>query len=473
MSFRPDIQDLIRKRIIRKPEEEFQLPPPPPEPPVDLAPQPSSTRLESEDEGTLLDEILGEMASIQELLDAIEANAEPITLPIPGDGEQAILGKATLSSQDYLDTWKRGEDIRSNRIRERFESVVLDGCGPGMGWTVLAYGDLFSIRDDLALFARAVDGKELREKKILSPGTGTWSKEVERSALGSAAREQIKSSREYRGLFARTVNTRRAPLENALVNSLLQPLFSGEIERKRKQIREIIDDLRVLRGVLCHAQFLRASRFFHHRQFLTSLIERRVIESLVHAAVAVLNRALQTLVRPALRLLDRLAEEEDSPLSENTSRIIALTIGEVCQDVSERYLTLGADIVSQVREKNRQQLGKLQQLGERNMLGSWIGQIDRVIRELEAILSGKRLSTYLDAHRLRELTQKQGKQQDGLETWLATHPLYSAGIYQPFLFGVPIDPTGTPDSGSSIRNNRTVNETAAAASFVPGSGGSV
>jgi hypothetical protein len=449
MTFRPDVEELIRKRTVVKPEEEFVLPPLPPDPPVDPQTQRTSYAAEVE-EPTLFEQLVQEAEEVEELLRIIEDTAEEVSVPVSLEEEQLLVGER-ITARDYLETFRGAGNQHDMLRRDRFERGILSTPGEDRHWSILAYPDLVGIREELLLAARTFEGRELVEQGFANPATsGKLQQELARSQLAEIARATIDASRNQRSLFVQATNTFRAQLPNALLQHLISPLVGKNLEKSRQNLLDLLQALTLFRSLLSHAQLLRTFRYFHFRQHLFSLVEQKALEHLSQAALAILHRVNSELVRPVLGVLER--SINGTPLLElltdTGSQVVVGAMTDALDDLTGRFNDLAAELLQGVEERRSKRLEKLQQLGERSTVGRWIAHLDRAIGIVRAALNTSQITSSLAQGLSEQIMARLDPAPTRLAKRLEEHVLYGQVVLRDFFFALP--PIGLPLNESFV-----------------------
>lgn len=381
---RPDIDRLVRRPRIEKPEEEFlleapRLTPAPPSPVAAGQPDPAQAPL------SLAPALAREAAHLDALADRLVKTATPLSVPVPPE-HQAALGPVVTTDQ-YVAA-ARARDPLSHSRRNLFEKSVLSGCGANPHWPLLLLPDVLDLRVALNDAVLSIQQTiPARVTPVVTPVTIPWSDHVSGSALADVHQELVAQSQAYRLKAGQSIQTMRADLGPHLLGSLLGPTLKGELLRIRPQIRETIQLLKPIRGLLCQSQLFLAFEHFQVRQVLSQLFVEAVENQLLHGLTLLLSRLQTTMIAPIVSFFERPETGLAGLLQEKTSRQVVGVVGATMAAMNQQYVDLAADLLRAQRQKSELRLHRLQVLGERSTVGRWMQQLDQVTTELERFLT--------------------------------------------------------------------------------------
>lgn len=383
----PDLNKLLRRPDVEKPQEEFLLPPP-----TDLpAPDPSPAGA-PETAATEVDLLYAEAARLQELYDLVVATAEPVTVPVP-DADQQLLG-AQVNTSDYLKALG-DPSPKAKRTRQAFEDGLLSqtGCGFSAAWPLLAADRMLSFRDGLTRMAQVLEGSLL---PAAVPGQGGLTNLRVRPEFTQLQRTMVGQSASYRAGFARAVGSMYAGLAEGVLNCLFEPVGNTAVEELRPVIQELLETLQLIKKLLCTAMLLRMLEFRQLRSALQALFEQMLLEMFMQLLGQLIGGAYDAVIEPLLKKLTggpmggMTGRRDCDPLA-LVGSAGANALGEVLYgamaSLSSYYTEVLSDLLRENRRRTDGALSELQVLGERNVIGRWINQLDEAIQLCSQLLA--------------------------------------------------------------------------------------
>ena len=382
--FAPQVEALLRRPEIKKPQEEFLLPSPPPEEPTTAVE--GDTGLSPD----IVADLRDEAALVDELLGWVLETTDEHSFPIPEE-EQAELG-STVTTRDYLSSL--GDcGGRGRRVRDRFERGLLTGCGVGYSWPLLIAPDLFDIREGLLAVAGAA---EERLQRGAQGGESTFARaeeatrELTYSRAGQSLYHHAAYSKSYREKVARVVLSMRQELEEGVLRGLIAKSFRGGVESLREDLEKLLGILKLLRGLLCHAQLIWALRFFDARDALQSFLIDSLVRQAAFAMAEVLEKALAMMILPGIELF---TGDLGDILGDRPGNYLGSVAHATLHSVIEQYHSVIDDILRGLAKESELRGDKLERLGERSTIGRWGAQIDLAVHLIESLLRSPSLTT--------------------------------------------------------------------------------
>lgn len=436
--FKPDVDALLRRRRIEKPQEEFLLPAPDP----DSLPERLDALQDSTDpvEEHLRD-LYQEALEVQNLLDLILETAEPLEFPLTEE-EQFLVGKPTLTTQDYLDNL-RSEDARGEHIRRRFEDSLLgsQGCGLNVHWPVLGAFDLAYLRDSLLAAASLVEGQihqgmQLQAQKDLKdptkPDPPTWGQRFMQSHLPRVNTALIDHSRAYRDGYYRALATLYLDARGALLRCFFNPVLGESVEKLREALTELLKLLQLVQKMLCMTQlFHLLSRYHEVQDALLGLLKQMVLQQVIHTMATLLNEAVQEVVQPLLsKFLGGI--NGHGSFTECLQDEVSLTLGRLISvgagTLTGYYSELVADLLRDLEQKNTARLQKLQVLQDYSSTGRYIQHLEQAILLVQTLLANLSTAEVVGQRLLDFLGSPLAPPQSRLATRLATDAVAAGAI---------------------------------------------
>jgi hypothetical protein len=440
---RPDVEALLKRPRIEKPEEEFLLPGPLPEPGTaseSLPPPQVAERL------PVADQIVQEAAQLSLWLDLITRFAPPVTVPVPPE-HQAALG-ATVSTAQYLasvaDPAPDPPARAAQSVQQQlFETAVLTHPGGHDMWLPLVVRDLTEMRDELMTTVTGVEAafQQANQAPSALPVSGAD------PHLDAVHQTLLEQSQLYRAHLFNTTLSFRQGLVETTAGKLLAPLLEAPLDRLRPVAQDLIRELTTVRAMLSHAQLLLSLEHFRLRDSLFGLLKEQLLEKLLQMAVGMLGRAQSTLVRPVLATLERLEPAAHSlagSVENQAGEALGRMLSHTMLALEQQYLDLAADLVRSLQKKGGLRLQKLQTLGERTTVGQWVGHLDQMITELRHFLAQPAMARTAADSLVRAVTRRYpghpARVLEGLPT-LSGGPLPEPAPYplrsQPYTGGDP------------------------------------
>src|SRR5581483_3500592 len=287
--FQPDVDALLQRFTIQKPNETFEVGPVAPDPQSSPSPlgksaftvpdQPQSQRLQDE------------AAKVQDIIDILKDTAPQIAVPVPPE-EQPFLG-TSITSNDYIASLENSDDL-AQRKQQHFEAGVLSQQGDNPNWPILMLKDLVGTRNSL-LSARDLSQGALLTAPVLgtvaSNGVESWKSSLMQSDLSSVYDQAIQSSGKLRFKVAQTVFTLNASLQGSLVESLLTSTIDPQIEKIKPNISSLLDFLTKVRSLFTYSQLLLSREHVRSGQELLNALESEVIQKILNVLVVKLSDA--------------------------------------------------------------------------------------------------------------------------------------------------------------------------------------
>jgi hypothetical protein len=449
MLFRPDLDPLLRPVEIRKPQEEFELPPPRIETasenlPVEqapLAPVP-----------TLGARLAAEAASLQEFHALIVESVDPAIFPVP-DEEKYLLGDR-ITTDDYVQS-VGSDDHKARRTRDLFEQSLLAGCGTHPAWPVVALPDLAQLRDTLLGAADLVEGRLLQATPIAST---VHTAAITGSHVAVVHDELIRSAQSYRAGLARSILGGRNGLGNQIFRQLTLPVLSSGLTELRPLLKKLRSVFQLFRAVLCKAQLARFLSYTQLRDALLAVLVEAIVRQLLDTLVAALSEAQQKLVAPVLDLFERgfAGNPFLEIVGDEIGRQFGSVVGATLVGLTRQYTDLAADLIRAVRKESDLRLAKLQILGERNVIGRWIEHLDQGISVIDRALLDASLADDAVRRLSDQLLKPLAPPASRVYARVSAHPSYEEFVGQPFVMSdtvgeSAIDPGPFPDRNPSPR----------------------
>ena len=457
MVFGPDVEKIIKRPKIEKPQEEFLLPTPAGDPEQPVRETPSVEEI-TQDDLTLAEALYNEAGNLQELIDIVIETAEPFSVQVP-TSDQRLLGD-TITTDDYINSI--GSDSpRAHKTRQRFEWELLGGCGSNTGWSILALPDMNNLKHRLVNAALVVEGKMLVATTDRNAPSGAikpnWTQEASESHLKGVSQSLIDSSTTYRLKFAQSLYTFNSDFRSKLITQMVSPLLSRDIRRARETLKDLLDILQKIRSVLCHAQLFLAFEYFSVRDALLSLIKQEIIETGLSMVIVLLSKIMEQLTKPIINFFDdveRGGNLFEQVAGDAASEAILGVIGSTVSSLIRQYNDFAADVIRAVEQESDTRLQKLQALGERNVVGKWIQHLDKAIlqiqRALETQVVSREIATQLVDQILVPPTAKKPKVAERVQT---TFPYSELGNIPFFMRTMPFTPDSDAPKPPTHRDN--------------------
>lgn len=380
----PNVEGLLRRPVIRQPQEEFTLPPPPAptppnEPPLPVTPETDFIPLLQE-----------EAAELQEILEIIEANAPDVSVAVPEE-EQALLGRTVISAQDYLGSLR---DPQQAPLRSRFEQGVLGNvCGPNQAWPLLTAFDLTYLRDSLLATVSVVEGQIYREtvNNPKNPSTSgiAWGRDWLNSHAPKLAVQQVQQSRRYRDAFWAAVQTSELDMRSNLLRCLFEPSIYSQIGELRENLAKLVVLLRQVREFFCLMQLMELAANFHQLQgALLQVLKTLVLQQALQVLSTLFSSVISRVVTPVLEGFSGSLGGNHSPLAcmgDAVSEEIADLVSIGSTSIIGYYQSLVADLLREEREKADLMVKKVGVLGTYSKLGRYMQHLEQGILLIEGL----------------------------------------------------------------------------------------
>ena len=391
--FVPDVDSLLKRRIITKPQETFEVGPVPPNP-VESVPttpktefsipqQPISKRLETE------------AAKVQDIINILIDTSSEVSVPVPEE-DQPFIG-ATISTTDYLKSLEAtdDEDPLKHKKQSAYEWGVVNDTGDTPHWPILVIPDLIDIRNSLLSSRDTIEGKTTGTSTVVN--TETWSSDVTDSDLRHVYENSIHNSSVHRFRLAQAIYTFNANLNGGLIDHILDQVLQKEVAEVRKTLQDIIGFLNTARSLLTHSQLILSFEFQRSRGSVLNSIENSIISQLTHILVTKLSKTVDGLVSPLFNTLENGLGSGSllDHLPDDVSRQFVSMLAGTSQAIVGQYKKTAADLLRSSNNKHSGQLDNLQYLGERNVASRWIKQIDHMVSVLKKLQSSTTLSPTL------------------------------------------------------------------------------
>jgi hypothetical protein len=385
--FTPDVEKLLRRPKIEKPQEEFA-------PrlgteeirPADLGEGESLPPVTLDTTPQLVQELFEEAARVQELIDLVTSTAEEAEVTVPAE-HQATLGEK-ISTQQYLESLQDPDNPNSQNLRQQYEWGLLRSERPGStAWAILTLDDLHQLRSNLLNAAGIVEGTLLAATELTSGGP-SWATDVLASHSAAVHRNLKDGAAQYRFQFLRSIYTAYGGLGGELFDGLLDTVTHVPEQELRQTLRGLKEKLLLLRRIFAHAQLLHGFEYFNLRDALTGLVEKAVLQQLLHGVTTVLGKATREIVAPILHFFEEgfQGHRPIERLGDRASQAIAQVVAGTCSSLVNHYNDLGADLLRSLDKENKARLQKLHVLGERNLVGRWIEHLDQALALIDQAL---------------------------------------------------------------------------------------
>jgi hypothetical protein len=451
--FEPNVEKLIKPIRIEKPQEEFLLPGSSPQEQTEL-PAPILRETPLEPVATMLQELTSEAGRVQDLMDLLVETTPDIEVSIPEE-DHALLGAQTVTTKEYVAS---AGDNSPDAVRKRhhFEWGLLQGCGATSSphWPILGLPDLHSIQGDLMDAASVVEGAIFQQTPVQPKSLPEWQADAGASHLAAVNQSLIDGSKSYRMKLAQSTFTMRVNATELLAG-MMQPMLDAEAKKMRPVILELMNAMKVLRNLLCHAGLLRALEYRSVRDALLAALEGVLLKQLLSALLVILGKAENTLIRPVLNLFEHDLGNGSliDRLGDKAAREIAAVAGSTMLSLKRRYNDQAADLIRSIEAKNQQRLLKLHVLGERNLINRWVEHLDTGILILRRALSqNTTLSRTLARSAAKQILQRLEPPPHPLLARLDQHPELSVA-QGTRLFNREFAPTPLTSFDSQVRGS--------------------
>ena len=358
----PSLAGILSRPQIRRPVEEFYLPPLP----EDEQPPIISEDFNFEPSPDLQELVFNEAAAIQDLIDLLEETAEDASLSTALSHQD--LGTSVTTRQYIAATSKSDRD---RRIRQSFEDSSLQGCGLSTLWPTTLLPDLRTIRDELLMSAGVVEQQLLQSV----PTSAT-------SGLYQYTQTLMRSSQQYRQTINGNLSTYNVDARSAFLRYIVGPATLNT-ESLQKGLSELEGILRKIRALLCHAQLLWALRFKEARSALEAVVQDALLSQLISIVTASVQQVENAVVSPVLGFLESGWNDGGTGpldlLQDDVSRLLATAVLQAAGAVTYRYRYLAAELLRTHQQSTQARLMKLNSLGQRNQIGRWILHIDAIL----------------------------------------------------------------------------------------------
>lgn len=410
MLFNPDIEKILKRTRIEKPQEEFILANPPAQLQKEISQEDLLKSIEQKPL-ELIDKLNEEAANVQELIDILVETAEDITIEIPEEDQQLIGEK--INTQDYLvalDNIEKGENEHiARRTVEHFEwGVLQDTNTENTNWTLLALTDFRQLRKELVSAVGILEGS-LLENTQLTTGGVTWTGDAVFSHLNKVHKGLIQSSVDFRFKFFNSTRSINIDLKSALFEGLIKPITRAEEARIRRVLNDLDEALDNIKNVLKTAHLVRNLEFVQVRDALTALVTRELVKHLVSTLTALLSRFVRRVVDPVLDLFTK-GFEDSGPLGligDQISNQIGFIIADSIDVLLDQYNGLAAELLRELDKESQSRLLKLQVLGERSVISRYIAHIDKARALIDRALKELNLSKEVMDRLFGNITAKQ------------------------------------------------------------------
>lgn len=396
--FTPDVEKLLKRFEITKPVEQFEVGPVPPNP--DIVPEPLNKTDFDTPTLPLVVRLEDEATKVQDILDIINDTAEEISVPVPPE-ESGFLGQ-TITTKDYIRSLEATDEEDPLRLKKQqtFEHGVLSNYGYDPHWTLLMSSDLIDIRNTLLSSKDMIEGRLLADQEIAAASGGNkWKDSVLNSDLIHVHEQMILASEQVRFKVAQTVFTLNISLPASDLDSLLSLAVDPAVAAIKPALNEILSFLRNARSILIHSQLLLAFEYKRTREAIINIIESAIIDRMLNILVVKLSDLVNQVASPVLDSMENIFGNGpiEKILNKEVSQQFVSVLGGTIQAIVLQYKGIAADILREHSQKTGMQLGKLQALGERNIVGRWVVHIDQVITIVEKALNEVNLSKELAA----------------------------------------------------------------------------
>lgn len=399
MPFNPNVEEVLKRFTITKPNEQFEVGPVAPDP--TSAPDPLDKSEFDTPDLPIVNRLEDEAARVQEILDIITSSVDEITVPVPL--EDAPFIGATVSTKDYLAALESNDSadpLRGRKI-EHFEWGVLTTYGDNPHWPVLMSSDLIDIRNTLLNASDMIEGRLLSDSQTAgASGSNQWKTDLLNSDLIHVHESIILASAQVRFKVAQSVFTLKTSFTGGDVDRLLGLAIDPVVENIRPNIISLISWLKTTRCLLTHGQLIVALEYIRSRDAVLNIIETAIIDRLLNIVVVKLSNSIAQLVNPMLDALENGIGQGplQDILTDDIGTQLVNVIGGVTNAIVSQYKNMAADLLREHNKKTHMQLDKLQFLGERNTIGRWITHIDQMITILQRLLSDFNLSREIAAN---------------------------------------------------------------------------
>jgi hypothetical protein len=452
--FTPDVDGLLKRFDIEKPNEQFEFGPVAPDPVSSPDPLnktefevpvlPIVTRLEQE------------ATKVQDILDILSSTADELSVPVPLE-EIGFIGQS-VTTRDYLKSLEASdtEDPFRQRKQQAYEWGVMSTYGDNPHWPVLMTSDLIDIRNTLLNSRDMIEGRLLADQEVrAADGGNAWKGSVLNSDLIHVHESMILASEQVRFKVAQTVFTMNFSLKGAMLDHLLSLALDPQIERLRPNLVKIDSFLRQIRSLLTHSQMLLAFEYQRTRQSILNIVETAIVDRLIQILVVKLSGVMDSLVNPVIHSLENgLGNGPITQiLTDDVSHQLVSVVGGTIEAIVSQYKGVAADLLRQHTKKTNLQLDKLQSLGERNVVGRWILHIDQVTTVIEKALTDLNLTRQLSAELIQRAISPPAAPNHPTYQQFLSHPELSQARDQNFklrTLGITpglIEPSFVPFSG--------------------------
>lgn len=445
-AFKPDVESLLQRFKIDKPNETFEFGPVAPDPTEIPTAQNKTDFLVPQQ--PLLVRLEDEASKVQDIIDIINDTASQISVPVPQEHVPFI--GTTVTTKDYLGSLETTSEQDPNRLQKQqhFEWGVLTSAGDTAHWPTLLAPDLIDIRNSL-LSARDTVAGTILSGTPNSSGGNNWSTSVMNSDLTQVHESLIQTSQKYRFKAAQTVFTYGSSLDSQFLNSTLVPALQREASQIRPVLIEIISFLTNLRNILAaQTQLLLAFEFVRAREALLNVLESSIISNLTNILVVKLSNIVSSIANPILNTLQTGIKHSGSLIDKATdevSRQLISIVGGTIQAMVLQYKMTAADLIRENNNKSNIQLSKLQSLGERSTVGRWITHLDQIITTLQKAVSNPNLSLQVVSRSVVDATNAPITPNFSIIQRFLDHPQLSQAANIPFpVRTVGIAPTEPP-----------------------------
>jgi hypothetical protein len=390
----PDVEKLLRKPRIEKPQQEFEIP----APPEDTNPR-AILPLAEVDPQSIVEGLQQEADRVQELLDLLIETAEDVEIPV--DPElQPLLG-AKVTTKDYL-TALKGRSPRDRHVRSYFERNAIPGCGLNLIYPIFAAPDLAHMRDLLVSAANVVEGKI--QQSSIDRTRPSWGEDAAK-ALYEPNYLLVQHAREYRGHVAKATFSLYRDMRSGIMSAYFEPALRSPLEELKGALEKLIPLLSTLRAALCHAQLAYLLQHKVMRQELVNALEEIAIQQVSNTLIVVVQQMTNAVTLPVLQFLR--GEDGFKPLA-FAGDAVSKEILDVVQEGSSWLIAhrekLVIDILRKLKKQRAARNARIAVLAQQAMIGRWIQHLDQAIFLCENL---RNLSTSSLAYdRMREFLFK-------------------------------------------------------------------
>jgi hypothetical protein len=394
--FTPDVEELLKRFNIEKPNEQFEFGPVTPTP--ESSPDPLNKVEFDVPLLPLVTRLEDEATKVQDILDIISDTADELSVPVAAE-EAGFLGQS-ITTRDYLKSFEATDeqDPLRHRKQQTFEQGVLGVYGDNPHWPVLMAGDLLDVRNTLLSARDMIEGKLLGDQEVTAASGGNaWRGRVLNSDLIHVHEQMILASEQVRFKVAQSVFTMNLSFNCGMLDHIMALGLTSQVEKIRPNLVKINSLLKNLRSIFVHSQLLLTGEFTRSRQAVLNIVESAILDRLINILVVKLSSTIDGLVNPVLDALEHGIGNGaiTEILTDETSHQIASVLGGTIQAIVGQYKGVAADLIRQHSRKTKHQLDNLQFLGERNIVGRWIVHIDQVTTTIERVLTDLNLTQTL------------------------------------------------------------------------------